>query len=205
MGTMTVYECIHGGLSKLLSSPPRLSTSVKVEVKPGRFKGEYNIIYYNDKLIVLTLKVFCGRGYYRGWVEVFNVDPEFFSIVEDEVYNVVSQALRPGEPLYIDYSWDTETIKLLDIGAPAQLTRIGLKLVERGFTWFKVWYYPEGFMEGNVKIQAEKPVNSMIYNMHRLELCKEIKEFIDKWSRGGDRVVMLALERAHILASSLKC
>ncbi|MHA1209321.1 MAG: DUF1122 family protein [Candidatus Freyarchaeota archaeon] len=33
---------------------------------------------------------------------------------------------------------------------------LGYKLFQLGFTWFKDWYFAEGFWEGGVKLQGEK-------------------------------------------------
>lgn len=124
------------------------------------------------------MKAFCGRGPYRAWVEIFSIDHGLFLPHEALLYDWISSHLGPGEPLYVEYSWDPETTALLDLGAPAALTRIGLELLVRGFTWFKIWYYPEGFMEGGPKIQAEKPrdLNQRRRNME--EVCREVERFV---------------------------
>lgn len=59
--------------------------------------------------------------------------------------------------MFVEYEWDHVTIRELEFGIPPALSRLGYKLLVRGFTWFKDWYYPEGFMEGGRKLQAEKP------------------------------------------------
>jgi hypothetical protein len=68
----------------------------------------------------------------------------------------------------------------IELGVPPHLTRLGFILLENGFTWFKDWYYPEGFMGGNPKLQAEKPINDEVKQKHLENLCIETTLFIDK-------------------------
>jgi len=197
--------CSHEGLARL---PELLARALGVEVRVGRgrFRGEFNLSIGRGGSHIATLKVFCGWGPYRGWVEVFDVDPNAFLEVEGELYKTISGALRPGEPFYVDYSWDPETLKLLDASVPVVATRIGLKLVEAGFTWFKLWYYPEGFMEGNVKIQAEKPVGEDARLRHVREICGELGGFLEAWAgKEASRELQGALERALRLGEALGC
>jgi hypothetical protein len=51
-------------------------------------------------------------------------------------------------------------------------------LLENGFTWFKNWYFAEGFMEGSPKIQGEKPLDEN-HRMRLLqEVCGEVEDFL---------------------------
>ncbi len=186
--------CAHEGLKSMLSRLAAGLGKLKASISPGRFTGEFNVRIYSEGTAAY-MKVFCGRPPYRGWVEIFNIEPNTFLQVEDEIYRVVSESLKAGEPLYIEYYWDPETLKPLDMGAPPQTTRIGFKLLMEGFTWFKTWYYPEGFMEGNVKIQAEKPLNEESKTRHLEETCKEVEEFIGKWGYKPPEALKGAVER----------
>jgi hypothetical protein len=198
-----VEGCGHEGLRAL---PETLSRRLNayVRVRRGRFTEEYNLGLYREGDMILELKVFCGRGYYRGWIEVFNVNEKLFKDVEEELYRIAYDALKPGEPIYVDYSWDPETVKLIDMGAPPEVTRIGFKLLTSGFTWFKVWYYPEGFMEGSVKIQAEKALNEEAKIRHLESICGNLKSFTSTFTetpRAGE--VRAALEMALKLRDEL--
>lgn len=169
---------------------------LSASISRGRFTGEFNLKIVYGGGVAAHLKVFCGRPSYRGWVEIFNVEPSIFLQLEDEIYRITSRSLKAGEPLYIEYYWDPETLKPLDMGAPPQTTRIGFKLLTQGFTWFKVWYYPEGFMEGNIKIQAEKPINEKSKIRHIEEACREIREFIEKWKTQPPKTLKETIERS---------
>ncbi|MDM7275110.1 MAG: DUF1122 family protein [Thermoprotei archaeon] len=193
--------CIHEGLRAVLSELAAGFEGLAATVSPGRFTGEFNVKVYSDG-VAAHMKVFCGRPPYRGWVEIFNVEPSIFLQVEDVVYRVVSRGLKAGEPLYVEYHWDLETLKLLDMGAPPQVTRIGFKLLREGFTWFKTWYYPEGFIEGNVKIQAEKPVDEKSMSRHLEEACREVRNFLEKWREQPPQALKGAIERSLELENS---
>jgi len=197
-------RCNHEGLGVL---PRRVEEELKVEVQTrrGRFAEEYNMELYKGKDRVVTVKVFCGRSPYRGWVELYNIEEEPFREMEEELYKILYEALKPGESIYVDYSWDRETMRLVDMGIPAEATRIGFKLLTTGFTWFKVWYYPEGFMEGNIKIQAEKALDEKARARHVEEICNNIKTLTLKPNTVGDDIIRAALERALKVKELLGC
>lgn len=172
-----------------------LNISHRVVVKNGRFVEEKNIEFYigieNKFKRLLVMKVFSGRPpFYRKWVEVFAIQSEIDleksmfifidSVYEDKLINCLSNFLNNGESLFIEYTYDKETWKILELGIPPHLTRLGYKLLKHGFTWFKDWYFPEGFMEGGPKIQAEKPINSKTRARHIEELCSESNNIYSK-------------------------
>ncbi|MEM1683890.1 MAG: DUF1122 family protein [Ignisphaera sp.] len=164
-------------------------------VKSGRFLEEKNIeiyiTYRGTKKRLLVMKMFTGRPpHYRKWIEVFMINKELIfnnkifkfidSIYEDNLIECLSNILQGGERLFIEYVYDYETRKALEIGVPPPLTRLGYILFKNGFTWFKDWYFPEGFMEGNPKLQAEKPIDENIRRKHIDEICREVRENIDR-------------------------
>lgn len=168
---------------------------VKTVKKGGRFPEEKNIEFYieygNTWYRLLVIKIFEGRPpFYKKWIEVFSIVPEisfddkvfvFYNTdIEKNLIKCLSSSIGAGERLFIEYIYDKETWKALEIGVPPHLTRIGFMLLENGFTWFKDWYYPEGFMEGNPKLQAEKPINDEVKQEHVKNLCRETALFTEK-------------------------
>lgn len=137
---------------------------------------------------VCLVLAFCGRGLYRPWIEIYACNPMITvggrsfkladSMVEEELINLLARYMRPGEPLYFEYVWDEETLKEASMGVHPAFTRLGWQLLKKGFTWFKLWYYPEGFMEGAEKIQAEKPINAERMRAHFEELRREAERLI---------------------------
>lgn len=125
----------------------------KVEV--GRFVEEENITLAKDGKRLMYIKAFYGRKpYWKEWVELFHIDPSFFgSNFEDKLYQIISKYFRR---VFVEYYEDKQTLEELKSGKPAEETRLGSKLKALGYTYFRDWYYPEGWMEGGYKLQAER-------------------------------------------------
>uniref|UniRef100_A0A7J3Z7Y2 DUF1122 domain-containing protein n=1 Tax=Ignisphaera aggregans TaxID=334771 RepID=A0A7J3Z7Y2_9CREN len=166
--------------------------SINTVEKRGRFPEEKSIeIYIGYRNLwhrLLVIKVFEGRlPFYRKWVEVFSImatasfDDVTFkfagSDLEKNLIKCLSNLIDAGERLFIEYLYDRETWKALELSVPPHLTRLGFMLLENGFTWFKDWYYPEGFMEGNPKLQVEKPASDETRRRHLEGLCREAVVF----------------------------
>ncbi len=157
---------------------------------PGRFDEEINVDIYLKRgkieLKLLVAKIFFGRGYYKPWVELFGISSElnftnrqfqyFDSIVEDKILSLISEGLDPGENIYVEYEQDQETLYIQQYGIAMPISRLGYKLLKKGFTWFKDWYFPEGYMEGGRKLQGEKPYNKKTKSDHLRQLKKEVRE-----------------------------
>ena len=194
---------------------------VSASVFKGRFPEERNLeIRVSQGSVEATVayaKVFYGRPpHYRAWVEIFGIKPfvvleeplEFFdSPVEDVLLSVFSENLRGGEWFFVEYVSDSVTLKQLLSGFPPSTTRLGFKLYRLGFTWFKDWYFPEGFMEGNPKLQAEKPLNEKQWRRSLENILSEIEDVLKKY--GGRSVGSLrnyelaALANAKTLAKEI--
>ena len=125
----------------------------KVEV--GRFVEEENITLAKDGKRLMYIKAFYGRKpYWKEWVELFHIDPSFFgSNFEDKLYQITSKYFRR---VFVEYYEDKQTLEELKSGKPAEETRLGSKLKALGYKYFRDWYYPEGWMEGGYKLQAER-------------------------------------------------
>jgi hypothetical protein len=169
--------------------------SINVLEKRGRFPEEKSVEIYlgyrNTWRRLLVVKVFEGRPpFYRKWVEVFSIAPTLSfdevafkfagSDLEKDLIKCLSSLIGAGERLFIEYLYDIETWRALELGVPPHLTRLGFMLLENGFTWFKDWYYPEGFMEGSPKLQVEKPVSDEARQRHLKDLCKDALLFAGK-------------------------
>ncbi len=162
--------------------------SIRSRAWRGRFPEEWNldidVCPGNECGRAFSVKVFLGRPPYRAWAEVHSVvRPELMlGAVEDHVIGVLSSWLRPGETLYFEYVWDPITTRELELGVPPQASRLGYKLLMHGFTWMKDWYYPEGFMEGSPKLQAEKPLSPGHGRRHLLGLLGEVERALSRRS-----------------------
>lgn len=184
------------GLSRAFREGFRVGRiAIRGRVWPGRFPEEYNIEARVESggcsEPLFHVKVFTGRPpYYKPWVEVHSILSSacgipFGGAVEDAVLDLVSSYVGPGERVFVEYEWDPSTIQELEAGIPPALSRLGYKLLLRGFTWFKDWYYPEGFMEGGRKLQAEKPVSPAHARRHLESIASEARALMDRGAPEG--------------------
>jgi hypothetical protein len=166
---------------------------------PGRFDEEINI----DVLVkrgkiekkLLIAKIFFGRGYYKPWVELFGISPlldfgkiqlkYFDSAVENKILELFGKSLGLGSNIYVEYEADKETLYILTRGFAIPISRLGYKLFENGFTWFKDWYFPEGYMEGGRKLQGEKPLDEKRSLIQVKRIRAEVKDSLKKLSKHG--------------------
>jgi len=212
MKTYLIQEIINKGL--------RINSYiVKVtRVSRGRFREERNLVLnlFLDNCVaeLLHMKIFFGRPpYYKPWIEVFNINPliilgeekigYFDSTIEDALLDYLSAVIEPGDRLFIEYYRDHETLAALERGVPITATRLGYKLLKRGFTWFKDWYFPEGFMEGNPKLQAEKPISRRHRLIQLKEICIELINFIKNTASSKEPIIRKAYSRAKETLESL--
>lgn len=191
------------------------------KVFPGRFREEQNVeIYYrvhNKESFLLNAKVFHGRlPDYHPWVELFDIEKilsldgthlsYFESSLETILLQEFSETLGPGAKLFVEYYSDIETKKELQTGIPVVLSRLGYKMFNLGFTWFKDWYFPEGYMEGNQKLQGEKPINAATREKHVRNIMEDIDQFVRDtgFSKNDYRIGLNALKRASEIMSAVK-
>jgi len=166
------------------------SAALRGRVRRGRFPEESNVEARVEvggcSEPLFHLKVFRGRPpYYRAWVEIHNVASRacgvsFDGLVEDLLLDLLASRMGPAGRLYIEYEWDPATSRELELGIPPPITRLGYKLLTRGFTWFKDWYYPEGFMEGGRKLEAEKPLTPEHARRHLEEIARDVLELMER-------------------------
>jgi len=157
------------------------------EPKAGRFAQEFNLGLFVERgglrEHLLYLKVFLGRGHYRGWVEVFGISPKvcgetyFGSSIEARVLDELSDLT---DRLFVEYFEDMETVKELESGVPPALSRLGFEIARRGFPFLRDWYFPEGLMEGGHKLQGEKRGEKDKY-------LKDLRKSLEALLRGSAR------------------
>ncbi|MFB0562405.1 MAG: DUF1122 family protein [Candidatus Lokiarchaeia archaeon] len=169
-------------------------------VSKGRFREEVNLDLYlkKDELEerVVDIKVFYGRPpYHTPWVEFYDINNpirigdktiEYFdSVFEDKLLSLFSQELGETSSIFVEYFDDEETNRQLVAGLPPPVSRLGYKLFELGFTWFKDWYFAEGFWEGGIKLQGEKP-NDESRPRQLKAIHKDVKAFLEKEQSPGE-------------------
>jgi hypothetical protein len=142
-----------------------------------------------DESPLLSITINRGRlPDYRPWIEVYNITREVRlgkrsflypgSEVETIMLERLGAALGPGQSIFVAYGNDDETRTVLAMDAPACVSRLGFRLLSLGFTWFKDWYFPEGWLEGDPKLQAEKPLDEAGQLRQIDEICGQAGRFL---------------------------
>ncbi len=189
------------------------------EKEEGRISRQWYLPVFlkwrGKKKRIFILSVYFGKKpYYKPWVELFGLTGPFklegkkFSFfdsgVEEKVLDKISSYQSAGERIFIEYSQDEETRYGLSRGFPAVVTKLGYKLFEKGYTWFKDWYFPEGFNEGGEKLQAEKPVDEEHRVKHMSIIEDELEVFLEGEKTEEDESKINARERSERIKSSLE-
>jgi len=155
---------------------------------------------------VVEGKHFSGRGEsYKPWIEIYyNNIVKFKSSkivdlskkgLDEKLFKHLSDILPVGAHIMVVYLNHEETRKGLERDVPAPATPIGYLLWKSGCTWFKDWYFAEGFREGNVKLQGNKPLNEEDRRKNLLEIRKELTDFLKK-ERRREKLFLDARKRA---------
>ncbi len=161
----------------------------KTPVK-GRLKGhqymELEVLSGDHAYFLMYLGLYEGKTpYYLPWIEWFSIENKtpkltfFDSDMEEYLLDLSSSSLPPGGRLFVDYSEDKRTLRELNTGVPPPLSRLGFLMLQHGFTWFKDWYFPEGFNEGNHKLQGEKPLNDERRKKHLASIREEVEGYME--------------------------
>ena len=129
------------------------------EVRRGRFPEELDgVVHAGDGARpAIRLKFFRGRrsAGVLPWIEA-SLARDADEAYQRELVAALAELLPPGGYLMVGYG-DDETERGLKRRFPAAATPLGRALLDAGCTWFKDWYYPEGWMEGGMKLQGNKP------------------------------------------------
>jgi len=168
------------------------------EVRRGRFPEERDALVRLDGSgrPVIRLKHFAGRpsAGVPPWIEAGLVrDDEAFLC---ELVRALADLLPPGGRLMIVYGGD-ETERGLKRGFPPPLTPIGGALFAAGCTWFKDWYYPEGWSEGEFKLQGNKPVSEEARRSNVAALRAEVEAWLAATGEADDELIARARTRAR--------
>lgn len=145
----------------------------------------YFEIYLGERIIA-KCHYFSGRDYYPAWLEI-DYNPwirQEDEELEVQFFKIIYDFLPHNSRLFVTYDKDKETAELIFKGYSVLDTPLGFALLRAGFTWFKVWYFPEGGNEGGPKIQANKPISEEIGKRELLELIRseEIKNLrVKEW------------------------
>jgi len=183
-------------------------------ISKGRFVEEMNFELFfktvggeTSENPAVKGKYFLGRGeFYKPWLEIYYENRVIFKSskivdlseegLDAGLFKHLSDLLPPGSHIMVVYLNHEETRKGLEQGVPAPATPLGYLLWKSGCTWFKDWYFAEGFLEGDIKLQGNKPLNDENRREDLLEIGRELTEFLMKEKR-EDKLFVDARKRAE--------
>lgn len=168
------------------------------DVRRGRFPEERDALVRLDSTgrPVIRLKHFAGRpsAGVPPWIEAGVVlDDE--ELLRDLV-RALADLLPPGGRLMVVYGGD-ETEQGLKRGFPPVATPIGSALFAAGCTWFKDWYFPEGWSEGEFKLQGNKPLSEEARRANLAALRTEVEAWLAATGEAEDELLARARRRAR--------
>lgn len=197
------------------------------DLRKGRTDSEtyFNLYASREGLLsrrpVVQGLFFVGRGeYIKPWIE-FRYDPLVsfpgggeldleVAGLSGELFELLGSLVPPGGSLMVIYGAEPhplarETENGLKRDFPPMVTPLGHYLWIAGFRWFKDWYFPEGWLEGAMKLQATRPLDKKTRARREYEARSMLEEFITKVDRepgAPDPEQARALSRAkEVLAS----
>jgi hypothetical protein len=196
------------------------------DFKKGRTEREsyFNLFLRRDgissSIPVVQGLFFTGRGeFIKAWIEFRyapmvkfpdggTVDLEMEGLTS-ELFDLLGAMIPPGGSMMVIYGAErhplsADTEKGLKRDFPPQATPFGYYLWNAGFRWFKDWYFPEGWMEGGMKLQATRPLDAEIRARREEKAARELREFIEKLEDGVRTPLEdEALSRAEDVLSSI--
>ncbi len=168
-------------------------------VARGRFPEESDAVVYAGAGTqpAAHVKFFAGRpaAHVRPWLEAIVPDREDEAFLA-EIVATLADLLPAGSHLMVGYG-DDETERGLKRGYPPPATPVGSALLAAGCTWFKDWYYPEGWLEGGFKLQGNKPLTSRVREERLRELAADLEAWLARAADDEDDVLVRARRRAR--------
>lgn len=183
------------------------------DIREGRLRGQVYVdlcLKRKEKKRLMRLSLYEGNEpHYKPWIELFSIKPVlqfddltfryFGSEIEKTLFDVSESLLGEGGRVFVEYRSDQESKKELSKGVPESCSRLGYELFKRDFTWFKDWYFAEGFYEGGQKLQAEKAIDEVHRKKHLANIEKDVNEMLEK-----DDVDDKIKERAYKVLKSIE-
>jgi hypothetical protein len=141
--------------------------------RPGRRRGEERVELANARGdLAASGLIFWGDSIQglRPWADLVVTD---LSVLPE-----VARALGPGASIMVAYGNDATQFALRR-KVPPQATPLGLALLDAGCRWFKDWYFPEGGLEGSMKLQGVVPLDEE----HMRRASRRLLEELESWER----------------------
>ncbi|HUV03451.1 MAG TPA: DUF1122 family protein [Desulfobacteria bacterium] len=152
------------------------------DIRKGAFAGVFSFSLLADGQTIVSGLYYHGSTWIRPWLEL-----DYSPLTGDELdatgevlFQLLSELIPPGGHISIAYLDHKITARALLSGVPPAATPIGYLLWKSGCRWFKDWYFAEGWKEGGIKLQGEKPLTEQRKRENTQRIVGELTEFLNK-------------------------
>lgn len=178
------------------------STRYTAVMEPAERFNRFRFVLYQDDRSGAGIgrgTYFTGSDHIQPWIEL---QPDItFSPDDDdhrELFDAFTAVLDPGSHIMVHYLQDTETADAITADVPPPVTPLGFLLWQAGVRWYKDWYFTEGWMEGDQKLQGNLPPDDTTKQDREQQWQEELQEFIDR-----DSTYPICRDRAETLISQM--
>jgi hypothetical protein len=178
-----------------------------VKVQPGAFAGVYSFSLAVAGRIVVSGLFYEGSRYIKPWLEL-----DYAPIAGDELDTsgaalfqlLAAELIPPGGHISIAYLEHKITARALLSGVPAAATPLGFLLWRCGCRWYKDWYFAEGWKEGGIKLQGEKPLTDARAQANTARIVAELTAFVKKGGYVEPEIEQICKELATRILEEVK-
>ncbi len=179
-----------------------------LDVRRGRFPEEkrFRMGLRGAPDPVLEGIAFEGRTPIRRWME-FRYDPAPLRAGEPgALFRLLGRAVGPGGHLSVKYESPEHrtTARALAAGVPPPATPLGFLLWAGGARWFKDWYFSEGWLEGEQKLQGNVPLDATHKKQREKEARAELIAFLNRIDTFESSLKLPNLLRAKNLLAGME-
>jgi hypothetical protein len=151
------------------------------KVKKGAVAGVFSFSLLIEGKTAVSGLYYIGSTWIKPWLEIEYTPIETMEGLEEELFHILSELIiPPGGHLSVSYGEHKVTARALLSGVPPAATPLGYLLWRSGFRWFKDWYFAEGWKEGGMKLQGEKPLNEEREKKNTQKIINEVREFMSR-------------------------
>lgn len=166
-------------------------TPYTIKTRPAERFNRYRFTLYKEEQDVGTGTHFLGGNHIKPWIEL-QPSTVFQPEQDQPLFDALTSVLEPGSHIMVHYLQDTETAEAITASVPPPATPIGYLLWNAGVRWFKDWYFTEGWMEGDQKLQGNLPIDAETKQERETEWKQVLQDFVD-----GDETFSNCKERAE--------
>jgi hypothetical protein len=178
-----------------------------IAVQPGAFAGVYSFSLAVAGRTVVSGLFYEGSRYIKPWLEL-----DYTPIAGDELdpsgeplfQLLAAELIPPGGHISIAYLDHRITARALLSGVPAVATPVGYLLWRCGCRWYKDWYFAEGWKEGGIKLQGEKPLTDARAQENTLRIVAELTAFLKTGGYVEPEVEQICKELATRILEEVK-